>query len=323
MRALVTGCAGFIGTSLCSALCSEGHEVVGIDRFDGSLNLLRKEENLKYLRSEPGFSLVNLDLATGPMEKIPAGGYDVVFHLAARAEPRMVPGRSRADWWRDNVIATDRLYTVLVGRNIKKVIFTSAAAVYGRMERHAFSENNLPAPVTSLGISKLAAERLAHVRRERFHAVPINLRLFCVYGPKQRPDQAVHSICRSLALGETFHICGTGAQTRDMTFVDDVIYALMRAYSQGSPGGVYNVSGRTRLSVSDLVEKLFEISGIKVPVIYTKAAPEDPENVMADLSKSNTQIQYEPAAHINSALKTTWKWFRKFYESGSRTTDNL
>ena len=226
MRALVTGCAGFIGSHLCEALIAAGHDVVGVDCFTDYYARSHKEANLAQLRDEARFSLREVDLAAGELSNL-LNGVDVVYHQAAQPGVRASWGSYFDTYVRHNIVATQRLLEAVKGQPLRRFVYASSSSVYGDAEAFPTSEMVIPKPVSPYGVTKLAAEQLVYLYGRNYGVPTVSLRYFTVYGPRQRPDMAFRRFIEWALADQPIHVYGDGEQTRDFTFVGDVVAARL------------------------------------------------------------------------------------------------
>ncbi|HEX2647682.1 MAG TPA: NAD-dependent epimerase/dehydratase family protein, partial [Candidatus Dormibacteraeota bacterium] len=255
MTALVTGAAGFIGSHLCDRLLDDGHEVVGLDSFSDYYSRTLKERNLAAARRHRGFSFFELDLVEDDLRGA-LEGIDVVFHLAGRSGLRPSRRNPLDHYLRDNVVATQRLLAALVGHRLQRFVYAGSWAVYGDAVALPTRESSLPRPLSWDGLTKLAGEQLVHMHGKNFGLPAVSLRYFTVYGPRQRPDMAVARFLEALASGDNVDVYGDGEQTRDFTFVSDVIEATVLAASKAVSGMTLNVGGGSRTTMSQVTRML-------------------------------------------------------------------
>src|SRR5688572_27616907 len=234
MKALVTGTAGFIGSTLSERLVAGGADVVGIDCFTDYYPREIKERNLTALRRHPGFRMVESSIADADLDRVLADRTHV-FHLAAQAGVRKSWGRDFATYTVNNIEATQLLLEALVGRPIERVVYASSSSVYGDEAPIPMREDSLPRPVSPYGVTKLSAEQLCHLYFVN-HGVPtVSLRYFTVYGPRQRPDMGFNRFFTAILNDRPLTQYGDGLQTRDFTFVADAAWATHTAAVRGVP----------------------------------------------------------------------------------------
>src|SRR4051794_29901247 len=228
MRTLVTGCAGFIGSHLTEALLSEGHDVVGVDCFNDNYGRPEKLRNLESARSWDAFDFVPLDLARGALEDLVEGS-EVIFHLAAEPGVRASWGERFDLYLRNNVLATQHLLEASSQWPGKRFVYSSSSSIYGQAETLPTHESVAPRPVSPYGVTKLSGEHLCLAYHANFGVPATVLRYFSVYGPRQRPDMAFNIFCRAALAGNPVEVFGDGGQTRDFTFVGDIVDATLAA----------------------------------------------------------------------------------------------
>ncbi len=299
-RYLVTGCAGFIGSHLTETLLRRGEEVIGIDAFTDYYARQAKESNIEGARDDPNLMLVELDLSTGTLEPLLAD-VDGVFHLAAQPGVRGSWGDTFANYVRDNIVVTQRLFESVAARGLR-VVMASTSSVYGNAETYPTREDATPRPVSPYGVTKLACEALARTYAECFGLEAVLLRYFTVYGPRQRPDMAFARVIEALLGGKPFTIYGSGEQSRDFTFVDDAVTATIAAMEAGSSGTTYNVGGGSETTLNDAIGLCEELAGTGLEVINRAAARGDVRRTGADTTRIRTELGWRPETPLPRGL---------------------
>ncbi len=311
MRALVTGAAGFVGSTLARRLLADGHDVVGVDSVNDYYDRQLKRANLGRLAST-GFQFVEADLNAVDLPSLLAGT-EVVFHLAGQPGVRSSWGSEFDRYVTDNVRATQRLLeAALHADRLRRFVFASSSSVYGDAERYPTEETDRPQPLSPYGVTKLAAEHLCTLYA-RNQAVPtVSLRFFTVYGPRQRPDMAFTRFCRAVSDGREIEVYGTGEQVRDFTYVDDVVEANVQVGTAdiGSvpAGSVFNVAGGSSTTVNEVLALLGEISGRAVRVV--RGAP-----VLGDVLRTGGSTEalgkatgWMPRVGLREGLEEQYRW---------------
>jgi len=307
MRAVVTGAAGFIGSTLATALTAAGHEVTGLDCFTDYYGRDVKLGNLEVLRTDPRFRFVEASLQTVDLDRLLEGATHV-FHLAAQAGVRGSWGDQFRSYTSHNVDATQRLLEALKDRPIERLVYASSSSVYGDRAAIPMREDAAVQPVSPYGVTKLAAEHLCQLYHLN-HGVPaVSLRYFTVYGPRQRPDMAFHRFIRAALEDREITLFGDGEQTRDFTFVSDVVTATMAAGDRGRPGTVYNIGGGSRVTVNQVIGLIERLTGRPLRIGRLPAEKGDMRDTFADTSRARADLGFEPAHALETGLAAECEW---------------
>ncbi len=308
-RAVVTGAAGFIGSALCEALVAEGWHVTGVDAFIDSGPRAEREAHLAGLADEARFTLVEADLAVAPLDPVFTGAA-AVAHLAGRPGVRSSFGEGFEPCIRDNLVATQHVLDAAGAADVPRVVWASSSSVYGDAPGEGpVTEDSPLAPRSPYGVTKRACEDLAALARRRGLDV-VGLRYFTVYGPRQRPDMAVRRMCEALRGGPAFTLMGDGAQVRDMTHVDDVVDATLRALHADRPGAVYNVGGGSPVALAEVIAALEDVAGAPVPLLRAPAARGDVARTAADTSRARADLGWRPRVTLAEGLAGELDWVR-------------
>jgi UDP-glucose 4-epimerase len=307
MKALVTGVAGFIGSTLAERLLAEGADVVGLDCLTDYYPRAVKERNLSTLRGEPRFRFVESTIQAADLGSLLADRTHV-FHLAAQAGVRKSWGRDFGVYTVNNIEATQVLLEACVKRPPDRLVYASSSSVYGDGVALPMREDALPRPVSPYGVTKLSAEQLCYLYYVN-HAVPtVSLRYFTVYGPRQRPDMAFHRFLRATLRGEPITVYGDGEQTRDFTFVQDAVTATIAAATRGAAGRVYNIGGGSRVTVHDVLDMIGRVSGRQLLVRSDPAQKGDMRHTYADTSLARADLGFTPAVMLEEGLAAEYQW---------------
>jgi UDP-glucose 4-epimerase len=309
--ALVTGAAGFIGSHLCQRLARDGWRVRGVDCFTPYYDPAQKERNIAGLARDPRFELKRVDLGTADLHGL-LDGVDTAWHLAAQAGVRSSWGRSFAEYTAQNINATQRLLEAAVGSGLQRLVCASSSSVYGEAPIYPMPEDGPLRPISPYGVTKLAAEHLARLYAQA-HGVPtVSLRYFTVYGPRQRPDMGFHRFLRAIHGEQELTLFGDGSQSRDFTFVEDVTEANLLAAEHGEPGGVYNISGGSRITVQEVIRMMERITGKVARVVRSAGQSGDPHDTGGDSSRAREQLGFRPRVCLEDGLGRMADWMDRF-----------
>jgi UDP-glucuronate 4-epimerase len=310
-RALVTGCAGFIGSHLTEALLADGFEVRGVDCFNDNYDRRDKRANLAVASEHDAFTLVPVDLAAGGTDPLLAD-CDVVFHLAAEPGVRSSWGQGFGRYLRNNIAATQRLLESAARHPGCRFVYASSSSVYGESERLPTPEDATPHPLSPYGVSKLAAEQLCRLYYANHGVDAVSLRYFSVYGPRQRPDMAFRRFCEAAVAGDPIEIYGDGRQSRDFTFVGDVVAATRAAgVVEGIGGEVYNAGGGSRVSLASTLDLLAGIAGRPLDVRHEDRESGDVQDTGADITRAGEALGFAPATSLEEGLAAEFEWVRR------------
>jgi len=314
MKVVVTGAAGFIGSNLCRELLAGGHVVTGIDAFTDYYPRWIKERNVAPLRKDPGFELLDKDLDAMDLAPVLVGA-DAVFHVAAQAGVRASWGRNFDVYTRNNVQVTQKLLEASRDLGLKKFVYASSSSVYGLTPVLPMAETNPVQPLSPYGVTKLAAEQLCYLYFKNFGVPAVSLRFFTVYGPSQRPDMAFHKLFKAMAEDREFSVFGDGSQTRDFTFVADIVRANLAALDSGRPGETYNIGGGHRRTLTDVIGVMEGVSGAAARIRWADRQKGDVPDTWADIAKARRDLDYSPKTELEDGLRQEWLWVREIYSS--------
>jgi UDP-glucose 4-epimerase len=306
VKAFVTGCAGFIGSTLSERLLADGADVVGVDCFTDYYPRPVKERNLSGALAHPRFRFLespiqDLDLTAELIDRTH------IFHLAAQAGVRKSWGRDFAIYSVNNIEATQLLLEAATSMpSLERLVYSSSSSVYGDRVAMPMREDALPEPVSPYGVSKLAAEQLCYLYFANFRVPTVSLRYFTVYGPRQRPDMAFTRIAMCLAEGRPFDLFGDGLQSRSFTYVADVVRGTILAMQVGS--GTYNVGGGEEATMRDTIAIFEELAGRPLEIRDHPAVPGDQRRTKADTTLIRSELGWEPTTSLRDGLAAQWEW---------------
>lgn len=307
MRCVVTGVAGFVGSSLAEELLRQGHSVLGIDCFTDYYARDLKLNNLTQAQQNSQFKFVEADLSQADLREL-LGGSEAIFHQAAQAGVRASWGSTFKSYTSHNILGTQSLLEACKGiSSLKRVVYASSSSIYGNAESFPTREDTLPAPISPYGVSKLAAEHLMMLYQSEFGVPTISLRYFTVYGPRQRPDMAFNRWIRQALRKQPITLYGDGTQSRDFTFISDIVAANIAAVTKGQAGHAYNLGGGTQASVNSVLEMLREIIG---PISIERSGRQsgDAKHTSADTTQAQQDLGFIPQVSLRDGIQAETAW---------------
>lgn len=310
-KVVVTGGAGFIGSHLCEALLRSGHQVVALDSFDDFYDPAVKRRNLSTASTHKHFTLVEADIRDAErLRNVIDDSVDAVVHLAARAGVR--PSIEQPLLYQDvNVGGTLALLEACRRQPQCKFIFGSSSSVYGNNRKVPFAETDrVDHPISPYAATKKAGELLCHTYHHLYGLPMTCLRFFTVFGPRQRPDLAIHKFVRRIDEGHPIPVFGDGSMRRDFTYIDDIISGLMRAIERCDGYHVYNLGHSHPVALSELISLIEEATGKKTTIERLPAPPGDVVCTFADVTLARSELGYEPSTDIRTGLARFVEWFR-------------
>jgi UDP-glucuronate 4-epimerase len=315
-RVLVTGAAGFIGSHVSEALLAQGDQVVGVDNFDPFYQRSVKERNLETLRGTAGFSFLEADIARQPL---PLDGVSVVLHLAAR--PGVRPSlEDPASYSETNVTGTVRVFEAARRAGIRRVVFGSSSSVYGNATPAPFAEDAAAAwPISPYAASKRAGELMAHAFAHLYGMQIACLRFFTVYGPRQRPDLAIHRFTDLIARGQPVRMHGDGSSERDYTYITDCVDGVLAAVewtARSRSAGVaeaINIGGGARVRLDRLIELIARTLEREVKIERHPDQPGDVRLTDADLHRAGRELGFRPKVGIEEGIRQFVRWYEAIH----------
>lgn len=308
---LVTGCAGFIGSTLAEKLLSLGYHVTGVDCLNENYTKWIKNKNIESLIQHPNFVWVQANLLSIDLN-ILLQNQQVVFHQAAIAGVRSSWGTDFKTYVDYNILATQKLLEAVKDSQVEKMIYASSSSIYG-LTNGLTKEDQAPAPYSPYGVSKLSGEHLCQLYYKNYGVPVVSLRYFTVYGPKQRPDMAFHKFIRNILARKEITIYGDGKQTRDFTYIEDAVCANLLAMDKGRAGEPYNIGGNTRTELGEVIQFMAELMGEKPLLVHTEEQPGDPKHTWADIEKARIELGYNPAYPLEEGLKNQIAYIKSLY----------
>ena len=311
---VVTGAAGFIGSHLVDLLLDRGRTVVGLDSFDPAYSPNQKRANLAAASQHPSFQLEIGDLRLVDLAALLAGA-GTVYHLAARAGVQDSWSEGFAETWEINVAGTQAVLDAALNAGVHRVVMASSSSVYG--DTATPGGPRTVSPISPYGASKAACEHLGAVYARRGLDI-VALRYFTVYGPRQRPDMAMHRIFESVrSAGAAFVRRGSGSQTREFTFVRDVAAATAAAgWLSAAAGQTFDIGGGAPASLNDVIATVGDLAGTPVPVRTVARPAGDPQATSAQCAPARRLLDWRPVTSLHRGLAEQWAWHRRRWTAG-------
>lgn len=307
---LVTGCAGFIGSHLSEKLLEQGYQVKGIDSFLDYYPRKLKENNLKNLFQDKNFSFIEGDILKVNLTTL-LEGVEYIFHEAAQAGVRASWGKTFEIYTQSNILSTQMLLeSAKELPQLRKFVYASSSSVYGDTNILPLCEDSMPKPLSPYGVSKLAGEHLCYLYFKNFGVPTVSLRYFTVYGPRQRPDMAFHKFISAILQNKKIQVYGDGNQTRDFTFIADIVEATIAAAQINGVGEVFNIGGGEHISLIQVINLIGEIVGRRVNIEYTQTQHGDVLHTWANISKAQKILHYHPQVSLQEGLKEEIEWLK-------------
>lgn len=312
MKILVTGAAGFIGSHLCERLLTDGAEVVGLDSFDEFYSPAIKRSNIAECLEHKSFSLIEGDIrdvecVAGVLSR---NNINTIVHLAARAGVR--PSIEQPLLYQDvNINGTMVLLEAAKEYGIRKFVFASSSSVYGNNKKVPFAEtDNVDYPISPYAATKKAGELICHTYHHLYDMDIMCLRFFTVYGPRQRPDLAIHKFARLIEADEPIPVFGDGSMRRDFTYIDDIIQGVMGAIEHCEGYEIYNLGESRPVRLDELIGEVEKALGKKAIINRQPVQPGDVIQTYADVAKAKAKLGYNPQTDIAEGLRVFVEWFR-------------
>ena len=310
---VVTGAAGFIGSSICDQLLQLGAIVTGIDCFVDYYPREIKEKNLAAARKNKNFTFIESDINALELSTVFKGA-SYIFHQAAQAGVRASWGELFSSYTHHNILATQKILEAAKNSpTIKRIVYASSSSVYGDAETYPTSELIIPAPKSPYGVTKLAAEHLMVLYATEFNVPTTSLRYFTVYGPRQRPDMAFNRFIRAALQNDALTLYGTGEQIRDFTFIEDIVFANISAAVSGNDtdrGSVYNLGGGTQASINEVLEIVQRCTGKSLKINRFERQSGDAFRTCADTTKAKKELGFNATVTLADGIAAEVEWLR-------------
>jgi UDP-glucuronate 4-epimerase len=311
MKALITGAAGFIGSHLTERLLADDWTVVGVDNFDDYYDPQIKRRNISECLKNKNFQLIEADIRDDDaMDKVFSGDVQIIVHLAAMAGVR--PSIAQPLLYADvNINGTMVLLELANKHGIDNFIFGSSSSVYGNNEKVPFSEDDsVDFPISPYAATKKAGELICHTYHHLCGMSITCLRFFTVYGPRQRPDLAIHKFAKLIEQDKPIPVYGDGTMMRDFTYIDDIINGIFAAMNRCDGFNIYNLGESEPITVNDLITENEKALDKKAVREYLPPQPGDVERTYADITKAIKDLSYQPLTPIRAGLKQFTAWLR-------------
>lgn len=315
MTFLITGAAGFIGSSLADKLLSQGNIVYGIDNFDPYYSKEIKKQNIKLALQNSNYHFSNIDILDKDLltSLFASAHPDFIIHLAAKAGVRPSIANP-VGYEKANFIGTGNIMEAAKENGINNLIIASSSSVYGNNKKIPFSEtDSVDRPISPYAATKKATELLGYVYHHLYNENLIFLRFFTVYGPRQRPDLAINHFMKATINGEPIHIYGDGETARDYTFIDDIVDGIIKSAqyleSNKSVYEIINLGSNRPIKLREMVETIAEVAGKSPIIIHDPMQPGDVDITFADISKAQKLLGYKPSISFKDGIKSFYKWF--------------
>lgn len=310
---LITGGAGFIGSNLAHSLLSNGNTVVAVDNFNNYYNPQIKEDNIADLRDNDNFHLYRADLADNKLiENIfKQYNFDCVVHLAGSAGVRSSID-APLDYVDNNIYNTVSLLEWLKRHKTPKIVFASSSSVYGNLNKDSFSEKDeVRYPISPYAASKLSCEHFIYTYAHLYGIKACCLRFFTVYGPRQRPDLAIHKFIEKINKSEPIQLYGDGTSSRDYTYIDDIVSGILAAvkYDQ-SLYEIINIGSGRSITLLEMINTIENALHKKAVIQFVEKQMGDVERTCADISKAEALLGYHPKTSFQQGIENYVAWLK-------------
>ena len=314
---VVTGCAGFIGSHLCEKLLSENHNIIGIDNFDPFYDRAVKEQNMSSFLSHQNFIFCEVDLAEFDKlsKSLEGKSIDSIVHLAGKAGVR--PSiEDPQGYIRANIVGTQNILDIMKNKGIKKLAFASSSSVYGNTKETPFhEEQEVSNPISPYAFTKKACELINYTYHSLYGLDIINMRFFTVFGPRQRPDLAIHKFTKLILNGDEIPMFGDGSTSRDYTYYEDTVAGIKGAinylFANENVYETINLGNNQPVKLTDMISSIEKAAGIKANIKQLPMQPGDVDITFANISKAKSLLGYNPKYSFEEGVKNFVDWYKK------------
>ena len=313
MNILITGGAGFIGSTLADKLLKEGNKVFVIDNFNDYYSIELKEANVSVNKDNKNYKLYRGDICDRELvdEIFAKNAIEKVVHIAARAGVR--PSlEDPLEYVRSNIEGTINILENMKKYNVKKIVFASSSSVYGNCKAEKFSEDlKVTEPISPYAATKSACEQFLYTYSKLYGINAVCLRFFTVYGPRQRPDLAIRKFIELIEKGEPIPVYGDGSTMRDYTYIDDIISGICSAIKYNkTPYEIINIGGGSPITLSEMISTIENVLGKKAVINRLPMQPGDVNKTVSDITKARKLLGYEPLTTFENGIKKFVEWRR-------------
>ena len=317
-RALITGGAGFIGSHLADRLLKDGWQVVAVDNFDPFYDAEVKWANIRPHFSDARYELIEADIRDAEQLRLSVRGrFDAIVHLAARAgvRPSLL---DPAGYQAVNVVGTQNMLELARSLGVEQFVFASSSSVYGINPDVPWrEENHVLLPISPYASTKVSGELLGHVYSHVYGIRFVGLRFFTVFGPRQRPDLAIHKMTQLMLDGERVPVFGDGSTSRDYTFIDDIVEGVVAAmHYRSSPYEIVNLGGSRTVTLMEMIRAIENVTGVDARLDFRPEQPGDVPRTFAETSKAKSLFGYNPQTDFETGIKRFFDWFTARREAG-------
>jgi UDP-glucuronate 4-epimerase len=310
---LITGVAGFIGSNLAEKLLQSGHRIIGIDNFDDFYSEDIKQKNLASIINDKNFIFYKIDIRHKEKLSSIQDKIDVIIHLAAKAG--VLPSINYPHEYIDiNINGSHNILEFMKARNINKLVFASSSSVYGNNAKIPFAESdNVDHPISPYAFTKKTCELMNYTYHHLYKFDILNLRFFTVYGPRQRPDLAIHKFVKLIEEGKAVEMYGDGSSARDYTYIDDIVNGIEKAIghvlAEDHIYEIINIGNNNPVTVKSLISMIYDLMGKPENIRILPSQPGDVDITYSDINKAKAILNYRPETDIRSGLKKFIEWY--------------